>query len=619
MLQPRPPKMSPYGYRLAIEEHRDRILDVVGRSRVCIVRGPTGCGKSTYIPHLLATSFPSARIAIVEPRRIAVTSLHRVLSGAMEGVGYKMRFSKSVGKETRTVVYTDGSFLNEIGQHDFDYVIVDEVHERSIRTDIILGLLKRRVRSSKEKVILMSATVDIERMSKYFDAAVLDIPGQSHPVRVEYLGESTSDYIVELFAVVKRIVSSRAREEAGNRDILVFLPGEEDIDELYVLLRKLPVVKAYKIFSALGDKEQSRIYDTCSLRKVILSTNICETSLTIPGIGYVVDTGLHKVRVHDQVSYLGIQPISKESADQRLGRCNRTGPGTCYRLYPEHVYNALPEQQIPEICRSDLSQAFLQLVGHGKNPLRFEFLDYPTRASAVETLRFLTEKKCISISDMDGGSLGLGASSMDQPEEPCVDNVRIKVTGYGRLVLRHPFDVHLSHFYQQALDNGVGYLGSILASLASQDNYNFLRSKDKAQKTDVGFLIWLFEGYLESEDKKQYCAKHDVSGKHMETARRVWLSLNRRKGGDVEAVERIFSRAYQHNLCERMGDGSYRHLRSGDSVWIHPSSCFFKRKDKFIVFMDIFHTAKAYARLVGRYFRTPGSVGVQGYSSSYSS
>ncbi|CAD25212.1 ATP-DEPENDENT RNA HELICASE (DEAD box family) [Encephalitozoon cuniculi GB-M1] len=606
--------MSPYFYNLPIEECKDKILSTVERSKVCIIKGPTGCGKSTYIPYLLSSCFPSSRIAVVEPRRIAVTSLHKTLSSAMEGVGYKMRFNKSVGKDTRTIIYTDGSFLNEIGESEFDYIIVDEVHERSVRTDIILGLLRSNIKNIKGKVILMSATVDTAKVSRYFKADVLDIPGAGHPVKIEYLPECTSDYIVESYCIIKRIALSKEDSwdgfEPENKGILVFLPGEEDINDLYGLLRKLPAIRVYKIFSALSDKEQSKIYEPCSLRKVILSTNICETSLTIPGIGYVLDSGLQKVKIYDQMSHLGIWSISKESADQRLGRCNRTGPGTCYRLYTENMYGTLPLQQSPEICRSDLSQAFLLLLSYRKNPLRFEFLDYPTRANAISALSFLLEKGCISISSIRedlrcclNSSLVRHDGAVPDPTELSLDDIRLKITRYGRTVLRHPFDVHLSHFYQQSLGRDVGYLASILVSLVSQDSCNFLKYKNKSQKTDIEFLVCLFEGYLESEDKKQYCAKHEVGIKHMEIAKRIFSALNRKKDGDIEMIERVFSLAYQHNLCERMKDGSYKHLRGGSVVWIHPSSCFFKRKDRFIVFVDIFHTTKAYARVVGRYFK----------------
>lgn len=173
--------MSVYGYDLLIEEYKDEILRIVERSKACMIKGPTGCGKSTYIPYLLSSS--SARIAIVEPRRIAVTSLYNTLSCAMKDVGYKMRFNKKITRETRTIIYTDGSFLNEIGENGFDYIIIDEVHERSIRTDIILGILKSSMKRMKSKIILMSATVDTDKISRYFNADVF-VLSLSYPCRI---------------------------------------------------------------------------------------------------------------------------------------------------------------------------------------------------------------------------------------------------------------------------------------------------------------------------------------------------------------------------------------------------------------------------------------------------
>lgn len=590
--------MSTYKYSLLIENYKDEILKVIKRSKVCVIKGPTGCGKSTYIPYLLSSS--SARIAIVEPRRIAVTSLYNTLSTVMKDVGYKMRFSKMVSKETRTTIYTDGSFLNEIRGNVFDYIIVDEVHERSIRTDVILAILKNDMKKMTSKIILMSATVDTEKIARYFNASVLEVPGVSHPCRTEYLQAAASDYVNEAYCVIKRIVGKNEDVwdgfESKNRDILVFLPGEEDINDLYALLKKLLVIKVHRIFSSLSDKEQNRIYESSDLRKVILSTNICETSLTIPGIGYVVDSGLHKVKIYDGINHLGIQPISKDSAEQRLGRCNRTGPGVCYRLYSKDAYDGL-KPQTPEICRSDLSHVFLQLLSHNKNVFELDFLDYPTRSNVINALKFLMRKNCIKVTDKTRNA-ELHSDNAD------VDDVRLGITSYGRMVLQHPFDVHLSYFYQQALDMGLGYLASVLLSLISQDNHNFLRSNDKDHKTDIESLVSLFERYMEAEDKKRYCFEHGVPVKGMERAKQMLCRLSKKRGGDIEALERVFSGSYQHNLCRRMEDGSYEHLESGEIVWIHPKSCFFKRKDKFIVFVDIFCTNKTYARIVGRYFKS---------------
>lgn len=604
--------MTVYGYNLPIEDYRDEVLRTVAQSKVCVIKGPTGCGKSTYIPYLL--SLTSAKIAVVEPRRIAVTSLYNTLSSVMGGVGYKMRFSKVMDRETKTVIYTDGSFLNEMGTTEFDYIIVDEVHERSVRTDIILGILRSTVGKIKSRIILMSATVDTEKISRYFGASVLEIPGVSHPCKIEYLDRCVSDYIVEAYCIIKRIVSRREEVwdgfETKNRDILVFLPGEEDINDLYVLLRKLPVVKVHKIFSALSDREQNRIYEASSLRRVILSTNICETSLTIPGIGYVIDSGLQKVKIYDQIGYLGIQPISRESADQRLGRCNRMGPGTCYRLYPKEMFDALPSS-VPEICRSDLSQVFLQLLGHKKDISRMELVDYPPRLNAVSGLKLLLRKGCIEVVDKrkkkvvseTSFSEYVGQPDHSPQQDEDMKNIRVRITGYGRTLLRHPFDVHLAHFYQQCVSRGVGYLGSIIVSMVSQDNHNFLRSQEKNSRTDVEFLVKLFETYVETEDKRGHCTKHEVSMKGMERARQIFSTLNKGRSGDMEDLERVFSHSYQHNLCRRTDDGSYLHVESGNTVWIHPRSCFFKRQDRFIVFVDAFCTSKTYARVVGRYFK----------------
>jgi HrpA-like RNA helicase len=601
--------MSLYGYRLPIEDWKDQILATMRRHRVTIVRGPTGCGKSTFIPCILSS--PCKRIAVIEPRRIAVTSLYNTLSAVLENVGYKMRFSKNITRESRVIIYTDGSFLNEASFSEFDYIIVDEVHERSVRTDVLLGILKDNMHCIRSKIILMSATVDIEKIGRYFGAGTIEIPGEPHPVRIEYAAEDVSDYIVESYCTIKKIISKREEcvdgAKVANRDVLVFLPGEEDINALHLLLRKIITVKVYKVFSALSDREQNRIYEECNIRKVVLSTNICETSLTIPGIGYVIDCGLHKTKIFDQVNFLGIQPISKDSAQQRLGRCNRTGPGVCYRLYTKEMYEGLPPAT-PEICRADLSQVFLQLLEYKRDILGFEFLDFPPRSNAVSGLKLLLDKGCAKLYDCEARKelseddcIALG-SKAEEGGSMLENRVRVQITSYGRMISRLPFDVHLAHFYQQCLSNNVGYYGSILLSLISQENYNFLRNTQPEFRTDIEFLIDLFERYLEAEDRKGFCVRNEVSLKGMERGARIFKVLDKKKDGDLQLLERIFSYAYQHNLSERQEDGSYRHLGSGNVVWMHPRSYFFRRRDRFIVFVDVFFTSKMYARVVGKYY-----------------
>ncbi|KAM0676660.1 Salivary acidic proline-rich phosphoprotein 1/2 [Binucleata daphniae] len=406
-----------------IKQQKNDLVTFFANNKVSIVKGPTGCGKSTYIPYILQNH----SIVLVEPRRIAVKSIYNSLKDKIENLSYKMRFDsftcaklqnlkKSMKKSMKgsmkvtcecnkktdtdkqnitdgecssthvdrckntckaykkmlntsnVEIVTDGIFLNNLDKYlTYEYIIIDEVHERSAKTDLILGILKQKL---KNKLILMSATINTRIFEKYFDGKVFEIIGQSYKANVMY--ESVDDYIIGSFLKIKEIVSNESDKQNNknsvhtnkhnkqlqaknnddekngtlidkcnlqksstcsdnkdvdsvideifdiktpaefdatnkNGDILVFLTGEEDINELYKLVRTIPQIKAYKIHSLLSDKKQNEIFEHTPLTKVILSTNICETSITIPGIKYVIDCGLAKEKIYNGCLHLGIK------------------------------------------------------------------------------------------------------------------------------------------------------------------------------------------------------------------------------------------------------------------------------------------------------------------------
>jgi len=587
--------VSLYSYSLQIEKYQDAILSTIESHKTTIIKGPTGCGKSTFIPFLLRNQ----RVAIIEPRRIAVTTLYNTLSDKIENLGYRMRFNRKTTEATRMTIFTDGSFLNSIQDLDYDYIIVDEVHERSVRTDLILSYLKSNYRN---KLILMSATLNTKRLEDFFGAFLYEIPGESYPTDIRYLDAPTADYITESYLTIKSIL--RARDKTEKKDILVFLPGEDDIDDLYKLCKRLPAIVACRVHSTMSDKDQLRIYEPSDLTKVILSTNICETSLTIPNIKYVIDTGLQKVKIFNGISSLGILAASRDSSTQRLGRCNRLGPGVCYRLYTST--QELPPYT-PEILRSDLKTTILTIASWRKSIFTFEFIDYPPLGNVLAAIRFLVGKKCMAIFYKDKKFSDI--KSFDGELEGIVDhadtsymlkNLTLKATSYGMRLSRHPFDVHLAHFYEQCVEAGVGYFGGVVAALVSQENYNFLGEGPKA--TDLEYLVELFDGYCAAPDKAEYCTKRGAPSKGMEIASRVMKQLDGRRDGSMDDVQRIFSRCFEHNMCVRGTDGSYQHSGLDQKIWIHPTSGFFKRRDKKIAMVDVFCSTKAYARIVGKYY-----------------
>lgn len=588
--------MPVYSYALLAEKYGEQILSLIEKNRTVIIKGPTGCGKSTYIPVLLKDK----KMAIIEPRRIAVTSLYNILESKIPNIGYKMRFNQVRNENTNAMIYTDGSFLNSISNLEYDYIILDEVHERSLRTDLILALLKK---CFHKKLILMSATLDTSKLENFFNAVTFSIPGEGYPVQVNYLDAPTTDYISETYLCVKKILKTREKNE--KKDILVFLPGEDDINETDKLLKKIPSIKTYKVHSRMNDSEQQRIYEQSDLTRVILSTNICETSLTIPNIKYVIDSGLVKSKVFDRISYLGILPISIESSIQRMGRCNRLGPGVCYKLYTSSQKFS---KNIPEIQKSDLTTFILNIINLKKNLLTFEFIDYPPVKNIYHAINFLYKKNCISISYKNQKIDDL--QSFDDKYKKVIDfvdqsemarDISFKITSYGRRLACHPFDVHLAHFYENCVTNGVGYYGSVLVSMMSQENYNFLNYKTE-KNTDIEKLIEIFELFKDSNDKMGFCVKNGLPYKGMMTADKMFNCLNKQKDGDIDNVQRIFSKCFDHNLAIRNPDGSYSISNLEKNIYVHPSSGFFKRRDKKIVFLDIFWNTKVYGRIIGKYF-----------------
>ncbi|KAF7684781.1 ATP-dependent RNA helicase dhx8 [Astathelohania contejeani] len=599
---------------LAIENYKEKIISTIKKNKFTIISGPTGCGKSTLIPKYLY-ELKSPRIAIIEPRRIAVKALFTYLSRDIPNIGYKMRFDSYVTKETTVTVMTDGVFLNELLACrrreklylPYDYVIIDEVHERNIRTDIILGVFKANGFHLPFKVILMSATMQTEKLKSYFNASLFIIKGRQYKCIIKYEDRPVSDYITESYIKIKRILREQNNIQGKlQKDILVFLTGEEDINELYELLKRLPQVQPYKIYAALSDIQQKMIFSPTHLTKVILATNICEASLTIPGIKYVIDCGLYKTKIHSGINFLGIRPISKESADQRAGRCNRLGDGICYRLYTNTEYQMLGGA-VPEIVKTDLSYLILFFSYFKIDIFTFEFLDYPKKDNAMKALKYLYRLGCIKITSV------------------------LEITDYGKVLLNNPLEINLSHFFEQCKKHNLRNAGAMAISLISQENYNFLESINSLNKeniensqcddfqdvlnneeynknikiSDVEYLRELMEKFLHCKDEEKFCEKLNISYKGMRQAKMISKQLMdiENVNEDINRFEEVFSKSFEHNISQRQENGSYKHLSSGIEVWIHPTSKFFKRKDKFIVFVDAFCSTKKYARIVGKYYK----------------
>ena len=405
--------------KLPVYEQKDKILEVLEKNQVIVVQSPTGSGKTTQIPVILheAGFSDSGIIAVTQPRRIAALSVSEFISKQLGTiypglVGYKMRFEDKTDSSTKIKIMTDGILLQEMKldpwMSKYSVVMVDEAHERSLNIDFVLGLLKRVLHARPEfKVIVSSATMNAEAFSSYFgNCPIVNIDTITYPVSVIYdppaIPASTSSpaasdaLLNKIESTIQRVLSNKV-----NGDILIFLPGEKIIKDCMQKLykssfsRKIHIIPLY---GRLAKEEQERVFDSAPLgkKKVIISTNIAETSVTIPGITVVIDSGLAKLNFYNPrtfTSSLIETPVSKASCNQRKGRAGRTQEGTCYRLYPRKDYETRQMYTLEEIFRTDLSEVVLRMSELGITEFeQFDFISPPGKEgiiSAIETLNLL--------------------------------------------------------------------------------------------------------------------------------------------------------------------------------------------------------------------------------------
>ena len=475
------PRVS-YPPELPIAARADEIVAALRapRRRVVIVSGETGCGKSTQIPKMCleAGRGVAGRIGVTQPRRLAaMTIAHRIAEELGEplgrSVGYKIRFQDRTSRDGYIKVMTDGILLAETQGdrflHEYDTIIIDEAHERSLNIDFLLGIVRRLLDERPDlKLVITSATLDTEKFSKAFkNAPVIEVSGRLYPVEVEYRvpdeeEAEDKDYVDQAVEAVEYL-----RREKPPGDILVFMPTEQDILETCRMLegRKWPLVKVLPLFSRLPAGEQRLVY-TVTAPKIVVATNVAETSLTIPGIRYVVDTGVARIAQYQpgtRINSLPISPISRASADQRKGRCGRVKEGLCVRLYSQVEYEGRDEFTSPEILRSDLAEVILRMTDLGLgDPLQFPFIDRPASKAVHDGYDTLVE---------------LGAIRK-------FPNSRWELTETGRTMARMQLDPRLSRMLVEARVEGcLPEVAVLAAALSIRDPRE--RPPEKAPQADA--------------------------------------------------------------------------------------------------------------------------------------
>jgi ATP-dependent helicase HrpA len=610
---------------LPIAQHRDRIAELVAKHPVTIVCGETGSGKTTQIPKICLSLQRGAAglIGCTQPRRIAArslsTRLQQELAGAPKGfVGHKIRFQDMTRPETVIKVMTDGVLLAETHSdrelRAYDTIIVDEAHERSLNVDFLLGYLKRLVVIRPElKVVVTSATIDTQRFSEFFGGApVIEVSGRTYPVEVRYRPEffeaqDEDDEPVDMNEAIAKAVDEIAR--TGRKgDILVFLPGEREIREAAEVLRKHHPkgTEILPLFSRLSAEEQDRVFETSAHRRIVLATNVAETSLTVPGIHYVIDTGLARVKRYSprqKIDQLRIEPISQAAARQRAGRCGRVASGVAIRLYEEKEFLERPDYTTPEILRTSLASVILRMAALELGPIsEFPFIEPPTPRQIEDGYRQLFE---------------LGA----------IDEQRI-LTPMGKELARLPVDPRVGRMLVAAREFDCLSEMIILAAAASipdpRDRPQALREQsDRAHEefrddsSDFQQLLNLWNFFdTEFAHKKsnrklfETCREHflsyvrmrewrDLAGQLREMAAELKIRENKTPA-TYEQIHRALLTGLIGNIGMKALDGDHYHGPRALQFNIWPGSGLKKNRPRWIMAGELQETTRVFARNVAR-------------------
>ncbi|HOV12786.1 MAG TPA: ATP-dependent RNA helicase, partial [Spirochaetota bacterium] len=430
---------------LAIYQHKDDIVKAVSENQVIVIEAPTGSGKTTQIPQILFESGLNGwgTIGVTQPRRIAAFGVSSRIAYEMNCelgrlVGYKIRFEDVTSSNTKIKIMTDGILLEELRSDHlllkYSVIIVDEAHERSLNIDFILGLLKEIIRERKDlKIVISSATINAKLFSDYFSGApIISVKTKPYPIEIKYIPNAKKDdYEIMQNKIIEIVSDLESKNSVG--DILIFLPGEDTIKEC---LRRLELLNTngnleiIPLYARLAPEEQNKVFDVFpGKRKIVVATNIAETSLTIDGIIYVIDSGFSKINYYNArtfTSFLELKPISKASCDQRTGRAGRTAPGIVYRLYSEEDYKNREEYTKEEIYRTDLSEVVLRMADLGiNNYFDFDFISPPNRGAINSAIETLVSLEALTV---DNKLTELGKKMVDFPLLPRLGRILLEAS-----------------------------------------------------------------------------------------------------------------------------------------------------------------------------------------------
>ncbi|KAJ1731613.1 DEAH-box ATP-dependent RNA helicase prp43 [Coemansia biformis] len=615
---------------LPVNKQRQKFLDLVHSNQFVVLVGETGSGKTTQIPqYMVLDMLPHVEgkmIACTQPRRVAATSVAQRVADEMDvklgqEVGYSIRFEDCTSARTVLKYCTDGMLLREAMSDNmlsrYSAVILDEAHERTLNTDVLMSLMKNIAAQRLDiKIVVMSATLDSEKFQKYFnDAPLLTVPGRTYPVEIYYTPEPEADY---LEAAIKTALQIHASEPEG--DILLFLTGEEEIEEACRLLRArgddlirrancgpllvvplystLPPAMQQKIFSKAPEP---RTKGGAPGRKIVVSTNVAETSLTIDGIVYVVDPGFAKQKVYNprvRVESLLVSPISRAAAQQRAGRAGRTRPGKCFRLYTEKSFNSdLIEQTYPEILRSNLGSIVLQLKKLGINDLvHLDLMDPCAPEVLMRALELLHY---------------LGALDDDA-----------NLTPLGLAISEFPIDPQLAKMVVSAADYGCTNEALSIAAMLSVPNV-FLRPREAQRAADMAkaefahmdgdhmTLLNVYHAFKSCADPTQWCWDNFLQYRSLKSADSIREQLRRIAANNeiplvsndfnspdyYPQIRKALTAGFFMQVAHLERNGQYLTVKDNQLVLLHPSSVL-ERKPEWVAYNEFALTKRHYIRTV---------------------
>ncbi|KAI8528846.1 hypothetical protein RHMOL_Rhmol12G0179100 [Rhododendron molle] len=631
---------------LPIYAYRDELLQAVDNHQVLVIVGETGSGKTTQIPQYLheAGYTKRGKIGCTQPRRVAAMSVAARVSQEMgvklgHEVGYSIRFEDCTSEKTLLKYMTDGMLLREfLGEPDlagYSVVMVDEAHERTLSTDILFGLVKASASFAMEmgrttiwaregqirggkldiarfrpdlKLLISSATLDAEKFSDYFDSApIFKIPGRRFPVEVHYTKAPEADY---LDAAIVTALQIHVTQQPGDGDILIFFTGQEEIETAEEILKhrtrglgtKIPELIICPIYANLPTELQAKIFEPTpeGARKVVLATNIAETSLTIDGIKYVIDPGFCKMKSYNPrtgMESLLVTPISKASANQRAGRSGRTGPGKCFRLYTAYnYYSDLDDNTVPEIQRTNLANVVLTLKSLGIHDLlNFDFMDPPPAEALLKALELL---------------FALGAL-----------NKLGELTKVGRRMAEFPLDPMLSKMIVASEKYECSDEIISIAAMLSVGSSIFYRPKDKQVHADTArmnfhtgnvgdhiALLKIYSSWKETNYSTQWCYENYIQVRSMKRSRdirdqleglleRVEIELMS-NSNDLEPIKKAITAGFFPHSARMQKNGSYRTVKHPQTVYIHPTSGLAQVLPRWVIYHELVLTTKEYMRQV---------------------